>query len=820
MDQIDTQLSLKHYDTAICHMQHHVSLSPDMQPELNSLLIKTQRDRADDAVQYKQFICRVVADISLLKELRECTNQYHDSTQRFLESTTFPIFLCEIANSVPENVSKVLKILIDSPDRSSIFLLALKARNQLTFNVYLELGGFICHALEKSNLTDKEKREIAVEYGEAIGSSISHHRNASHFTSLRESITSKLAHHVLEGSVKSKCFTEILVEVSRMSCATSETGQLYPIGPTAFTIFTSLLQSTDHYTLAQQEVVTFVRRRLSEGQPEGMCDAINLVSAVFLIDIETGLLVLRLEGFLEEIWAESEEFEQMLVPVLEMLSTACMSKEAREIINSRCFEMLQSYLQADSTDGTVYALATTILCKIGGINSGWDVKAKQEAVSILVSSARHTKQLNSILEALMFLSTDTLLKDSIAGQMCTIHRSITLLSSSDFSKMAYTLSVLIHNLIDVAHEVEDAITSKQILTATGAKVNTDKNALERLNVLLDGDLIKVLSLLFRSKSKAVRRNVADIMYWMSHLPSARSTLTAMGAIRYLCSFLQVATNDLSPLEKQRVSQSLAKILISVDPNLAFNSSASSATDVIVPLSDLLGHSKNDSLSIFEATLSLTNLSTLGEMECMIIIRAWDDILDNLHSDFLLVRRATTELICNLVVSDVGATRFLCPEPTGTQNLNNFMNLMTCNDFDTRRAACGTVAVLSYHEETCKLLKDNFGIMDSILYLLEESSVEITKRALVMLKNLIGRAMTFDDVTLGRLRVIVTHHASNTKVPEAETILQYLKEIQPNKSTCGIVPEHDFVDSPTCVATADASRSGDCRIRADARDCAE
>lgn len=775
LDHIESELALRHYDKAVCLIRHHMTLSNEKQPQLEALLLRTQQDRAQDHTEYRLFLRRVVTDDSLLDELQETSSRFSAQTQQFLDSTTFQAVLHEIANEAPGNVARVLKILGNSPRRCSSLLLALKSRDQLISGVYLELGGFICRTLGLSDMLERKKQEVAEEYSYALGKSVEQGRNARHFKSLLDAISSKYERHVFEGIKRSKCFAEILKATANVSHAHIGDQMSNSHAALAFEITATLIHSPNLNTIIQEHITAFIQVQLGHGQPADMCEVLYLVSSLFLIEPAAGLLVLQLEGFLEEVWAEADEFEEMLIPLLEMLSTACLSREAQEIISLNCSDMLLDCIRM-SNDRSVRALTTAVLFKIGRIKSDCDLKATQHIVMSLLLGTDDLQQLLRSIETLMFLSTEANFKTIIANNMQETFQAISLLDSAKFNQIVFVLSTLIYNLVDESQRTEETLANRRLVEITSGGTKTVDNAAQtRVQALLDQGLLKVLSLLLWNKNNAVKRYVASILYYVSHVPSTRPSLTQFGAIRFLCDYLQKATNKRSSEQSFECSFAIAKILISVDPSLAFNSSTSSTIDVITPLLPLLCH--ENSLAVFETTLALTNMTTIGEQECQVIVRSWDDILVNLDSDYSLIRRATTELVCNLVVSEAGSSQFLSPRSTGSLNLLKFIKLTMCDDFETRRAASGAIAVLSYHESASSILIKDMNIFDHILNMLEQSSVEIIRRILILLQNIIAHSRSITQIHLDRLISSVSQHAQSGNFPEVEEMLQGLKTRQ-------------------------------------------
>ncbi|KAI9009161.1 armadillo-type protein [Hyaloraphidium curvatum] len=199
------------------------------------------------------------------------------------------------------------------------------------------------------------------------------------------------------------------------------------------------------------------------------------------------------------------------------------------------------------------------------------------------------------------------------------------------------------------------------------------------------------------------------------------------------------------------AQCLARIAISIDPEVAFK--GGQMLDVIRPIVTCLMSSRESTgLHTFEALLALTNFASVeGELGADVMNRivaqgAMKEAEAQLLSDTVLLQRASTELFCNMVYQPEVFRSFLgAPDADRkpqshlpSNRLKTMVALCSVDDFATRRAASGTLAILSgMSEEVCRSLCEIERAISHVCDLVRESQQpEIQHRGAEILKNLI------------------------------------------------------------------------------------
>jgi hypothetical protein len=190
-------------------------------------------------------------------------------------------------------------------------------------------------------------------------------------------------------------------------------------------------------------------------------------------------------------------------------------------------------------------------------------------------------------------------------------------------------------------------------------------------------------------------------------------------------------------------QALAKLVITTPPQLLFPPPhQTNALNALAPLYQLLVSREASLLQQFEALMALTNLASIdGQFGARIIdakiplpkdefkgrgrgdTKVIDKVEELMLDDNNLVRRAATELVCNLVNSEAGFLHFSgedapAPKEEGkrtvraTARLGVLLLLTDVDDLPTRLAASGALAVLTESPSACAALAAGGAISGS------------------------------------------------------------------------------------------------------------
>ena len=277
----------------------------------------------------------------------------------------------------------------------------------------------------------------------------------------------------------------------------------------------------------------------------------------------------------------------------------------------------------------------------------------------------------------------------------------------------------------------------------------EKHVSLRCRRVLESGVVPLLVSMVKKGSPAVLSQTLQILLSLSQDKTSRGTLAQQGAVKLLIqiwdhiSALEQTSGAsvFPPAAKPNAAQSLARILISTNPSHVFNTGAAlPSTSVIRPLLTLLTPSESSTwqLHAFESLLALTNLASLDLSTQDHIIRfAFDTVCDDLLlSPNALVRRAATELICNLMASPSGLEKFADGSSRAAQRLRVLLAMTDVEDAPTRSAAGGALAMLlSFDLGVKEVLKQDRGV-EFLLELCRDENEDIRYRGVVCVRSIV------------------------------------------------------------------------------------
>jgi hypothetical protein len=153
-------------------------------------------------------------------------------------------------------------------------------------------------------------------------------------------------------------------------------------------------------------------------------------------------------------------------------------------------------------------------------------------------------------------------------------------------------------------------------------------------------------------------------------------------------------------------QALAKLAITSSPTQVFGPDPGATYDAIRPFAILLTHSASSLLQRFEAIMALTNLSSQSVETANRVAQA-DGLLTKIEflmlEDHVLIRRAATELTCNLVAGTDSVFKKYADGNPAKSRLHILIALSDVEDVPTQLAASGALASLTSSPATCQSL---------------------------------------------------------------------------------------------------------------------
>ncbi|ORY06505.1 myosin-binding striated muscle assembly central-domain-containing protein [Clohesyomyces aquaticus] len=519
---------------------------------------------------------------------------------------------------------------------------------------------------------------------------------------------------------------------------------------------------------AQALISKFVTSRVQRPTADGLIVAFSAAAAIFPITASVASALFLTEGFVSSLvpLVQSKKSQKLELASLELLSAACVDKTCREAINRHCRSWLEDIVAA-ATDKKRANLAALILVKLGeeSSSSGPQIiepnKVDQDDLiarfkSMVLDVSPLSKQ--DSIEGLAYASLQPKVRENLANDHQFILRLIDTMATFDCPKPCLfgglTIFVNLTTYLPIQSEEEKRMS--QLKAYANTQKPSEPDPLEgetyvtaRCKKVLDAGIVPLLVRTSKRASPSVLSQMLQILLSLSQEKKHRGTIAQQGAVKLLLSIWDHIhaeehphASSYTPLARSSAAQSLARILISINPAHVFSTaSAVPSTSAIRPLVFLLQPSESSSwqLHAFEALLALTNLASMDtETQDAILRLAFNTVADDLLlSANKLLRRAATELICNLMASPSCVEKYANGVKQSRQRLHVLLAMTDIDDVPTRSAAGGALAMLlDWDLGVQELLKQDRGI-DYLLGLCKDENEDVRHRGVVCVRSVVA-----------------------------------------------------------------------------------
>ncbi|KAF9906278.1 hypothetical protein BX616_000761 [Lobosporangium transversale] len=472
-----------------------------------------------------------------------------------------------------------------------------------------------------------------------------------------------------------------------------------------------------------------------------------------------GCGILNKEGLLVELMDSVElEPEKIQIILTETLSMACADTKTRTAIGLHCSEFLKSIVMRGATKNQhLKGAAAVVLTKISladarkdpsvGLNGLEDTTQSQSApkeetednagdeaqlaklFSTLLKEDKNDGnsgiQLNAV-EGLAYASIQPSVKQFIISDKPLLLSLFRLGEETMSSPLKYGLIIIFNNLTAfrkrLSAEQEQMLKLKKMAgtlpKSTSNRLHQDQDdpldseqvVNQRNMTLVKLGIMPTLHAIGQNASETVRQTLAQVLRNLITPPETRGLLVQQGVVRLLIPLAlqqielqqQQQSQELSSEStKAAAVQALAKLTITLDPRLTFKNQR--IPELVKPFIWLLDSS--DQLCQFESLMALTNLGSMGDVQVLSLIMQQGGIekMENLQfSENNMVRRAATEALCNMIFFEPVFEMYSDPKKSKNK-IHLMLALSDTDDFMTRRAASGALAVLSTSPDVCKMI---------------------------------------------------------------------------------------------------------------------
>jgi myosin-1 len=487
-----------------------------------------------------------------------------------------------------------------------------------------------------------------------------------------------------------------------------------------------------------------VQARIAEAQEADVVVGLSFFTALFQVDWEAASDVFQQEAVLASITDILDLYPSELVSreAARLLSQACGHKACRSSLTAETTQWLEAAVR-QKKDVPLRAIAAVAITKLSR-GAGTDALAvsvgaskqsvDQDLVELMkgiLTEDRRDSSLDAV-EGLAYMSVEPSVKEDLSNDspflkklfsfIPTGRRTSSTPSDASDHSLIYGILNIIHYLSvyrpPISPDQEQVMKLRRMAkpgatSSQGPEENVledDQHVRERGRNLVKNGALNVLATAIRlADSDGVRLTVGRILLNLSVDKENRGKILQSGGARTLGEITRKALSakqsevDVSILEPV---QALAKLTITSSPTQVFGPDPGAVYDVIRPFAILLTHPESSLLQRFEAIMALTNLSSQGVEAAGRVAQA-DGLLTKIEflmlEDHVLIRRAATELICNLVACSDNVFKRYSDGNAAKSRLHILVALSDVEDLPTRLAASGALASLTSSPDTCRSL---------------------------------------------------------------------------------------------------------------------
>ena len=512
-----------------------------------------------------------------------------------------------------------------------------------------------------------------------------------------------------------------------------------------------------------------MQTRLNEVEELPLIEALSFLIALFTIDWRAGSSIFTRDGFQDTMMDGLDLFPtsvELPKAIASLLSSACGHKICLASLSPRCISWLETTYQHGKDDRLQATLSVALLKlsqgsevaanTVGGDGSGsLPVKTRQTDylqtfIDIITRSGTSIQDAADAIEGLAYLSTKPAFKEliiknkNLLQKLISFHKDLRSKAALDepLGTAPFGLAALIANLSSYRPRLtEEQLQIERLrqMAQSGASkdgkgrfkdtsedvLDDDEHVRLRANQLVEAGAVTLLVALSKSTDgAATKMMIGKAFLGLVEEKGNRGKVLQAGGAKTLMSLIRSSQQkpdekSFNPLAKGNMEyadtvsvQALAKLSITSSPLQVFGPDVNLTIEAIKPFACLLLHQSSTLLQRFESLMALTNISSVGP-DLADRVAQTEGVLGKVETllleDNVLVRRAATELLCNLVSGSESVFNQFSGDdgPSGTtksgQTKSRIHILVALTDVDdepTRLAASGALAVLTGSPTAC------------------------------------------------------------------------------------------------------------------------
>lgn len=506
-----------------------------------------------------------------------------------------------------------------------------------------------------------------------------------------------------------------------------------------------------------------VTARIADTQENEALAGLTFLSALFDVDHPSACAIFQHDGTLEAIMDTLDLFSKSIandLAVAHLLGRAAGHKPCRRLFEADHRNWLE-WKSRQKDNAEVRAAAAVAIVKLvrgssadaaeaGGTPEQPTMGDDELAMLMkgLVLDTGAPSSLSDAVEGLAYISTNPAIKETLSKDSAFLQRLFALVpkrkgaaaeSLGDYAASPlYGTVLIISNLCAhrprLSAEEVQIVKLRRMAKAKSAgqsqnqsteeesdPLDDDEHAKERGRRLINvGGMEALTSAVRATDSRAVRAVVGKAILNLVEDKENRGKVLQAGGAKALQTIIHAILPPAKASDSKKVPQidkddfepiqALAKLAITSAPVQVFGPNEGTIYDVIRPFSLMVTHPNASLLQRFEAMMALTNLSSHGPEAASRIARA-DGLTNKVEllmlEDHTLVRRAATELVCNLIAgSEETFDRWGGDKSQASRSkLQVLIALCDVEDLPTRLAASGALATLTMSPDACESLAE-------------------------------------------------------------------------------------------------------------------
>ncbi|KAH8271223.1 hypothetical protein KR018_001620 [Drosophila ironensis] len=491
------------------------------------------------------------------------------------------------------------------------------------------------------------------------------------------------------------------------------------------------------------QIDEFIKDKLLAPDMESKVRVIVAITALLSGPLDVGNQVIAREGILQMILAMATTDDELQQKVAcECLIAASSKKDKAKALCEQGVDILKRLYHCKNDAIRVRALVG--LCKLGSyggqdagirpFGDGAALKLAEACRRFLIKPGKDKEIRRFAADGLAYLTLDAECKEKLIEDKASIHALMDLARNGDQSCLYGVVTTFV-NLCN-AYEKQEMLPEMIELAKFAKHHIPEEHELDdvdfinkRITVLANEGITSALCALAKTESHNSQELIARVLNAVCGLSELRGKVVQDGGVKALLRMALEGTDK----GKRHASQALARIGITINPEVAFSGQRS--LDVIRPLLNLLLQDCS-ALENFESLMALTNLASMNESVRQRIIKEQgvSKIEFYLMEDHLYLTRAAAQCLCNLVMSEDVVKMF-----EGDNDRVKFLALL-CEDEDeeTAMACAGALAMLtSVSAKCCEKILATASCLDILHTLIANPSPAVQHRGIVIILNMIN-----------------------------------------------------------------------------------